>query len=312
MSSVLKQWLSTFVLTLSWMVSAFAADTSIVLVSSDAGGAYQETAQTLRTELQRQGVPDTVVLQRTLPEWRAGVSNATLLNIALGSDACDAMARSNTKTPVLCTLLPQGSFERILKDSGRRASSMFSALYLNQPLSRQIDLIRLALPQVRRVGVLLGSSSQSSLQASLAETIQSRGLTLVSRSLADQEPVFAGLKYILDESDLLLAIADSQIYNSNSIQNILLASFRAQVPMLAFSPAYVRAGALLAVYSTPAQIGTQTGELALGAIQGKPLPTPQFPKEYSILVNDHVARSLNLSLDAKALQEKLVRLEAGR
>jgi ABC-type uncharacterized transport system substrate-binding protein len=125
------------------------------------------------------------------------------------------------------------------------------------------------------------------------------------------EPVFNGLKKILDESDLLLALADPQIYNSSSIQNILLASFRAQVPMLAFSPAYVRAGALMAVYSTPAQIGQQAGLIARGVLQGQPLGVPQYPLQFEVSVNEHVARSLGLKLDAGNLAERLRRQERG-
>jgi ABC-type uncharacterized transport system substrate-binding protein len=312
MGSVLKYWLLILALTLSWAGNSRAADASVVLVSSDRGGAYQETTEALLSELQRRNVSESEVLQRSVLGWTVGPVLAPRLYIALGSDACEALARSDLKIPVLCTLLPQASFERIARDSSRRASSQFSALFLNQPQNRQIDLIRLALPQARRVGVLLGASAHSGLQASLAEVIAARGLTLVSRSVTAPESIFTGLKAILDESDILLAMADAQIYNSSSIQNILLASFRAQVPMLAFSPAYVRAGALLAVYSTPAQIGSQAADLAWGVLQGRPLPMPLPPREFSIMVNEHVARSLNLSLDAQALKEKLIRLEAGR
>ena len=108
---------------------------------------------------------------------------------------------------------------------------------------------------------------------------------------------------------MLLALADPQIYNSSSIQNILLASFRAQVPMLAFSPAYVRAGALLAVYSSPAQIGQQAGVIARGALQCRALGLPQYPQDFQVSVNEHVARSLGLSLEPQALTERLRRLE---
>jgi hypothetical protein len=312
MNSVLKHCWLTLALTLSWSVAVSAAEASIVLISSDTSGAYLEATQALRQELSRHKVPDSEVQQLSLAAWTAAPSRATRLYLAMGADACEALARSDLRTTVLCSLLPQGSFERILRDSGRRSSSQFSALYLNQPLARQIDLLRLALPQAHRVGVLLGVPAYPGQHIALAEVIGSRGLTLVSRTVAPQESVFAGLKFILDEADILLALADAQIYNSSSIQNILLASFRAQVPMLAFSPAYVRAGALLAVYSTPAQIGRQAGELAHGVFQGKTLPMSQFPRDFSVMVNDHVARSLSLTLDSQQLQEKLLRLEAGR
>ena len=100
-------------------------------------------------------------------------------------------------------------------------------------------------------------------------------------------------------------------YNSSSIQNILLASFRAKIPMVAFSPAYVRAGALLALHVTPTQIGVQAGAISWGVLQDKALSaTPLYSRDFSVAVNDHVARSLGLSLDGAALRVRLLRRES--
>lgn len=287
-----------------------AAEWAVVIVSSERSAAYQEAADAVLGELARSGIARRDVHQTTVAEWSPAEARDARLFIALGVDAAGELARSETKAPVLCALLPRTSFERVLRDSGRRPSSQFTALYLNQPLTRQLDLARLALPQARRVGVLLGSESMAQ-QSQLEEAAGARNLKLVSARVRPQEPVFSELKKILDEADLLLALADPQIYNSSSIQNILLASFRARVPMLAFSPAYVRAGALLAVYSTPTQIGQQAGAMARGFFQGRPLGLPQYPQDFSVSVNEHVARSLGLNLEPQALAERLRRLEKG-
>ncbi|MCZ8251506.1 MAG: ABC transporter substrate binding protein [Hylemonella sp.] len=277
----------------------------VLLVSSERSPAYQEAADAVVAELARREV-----LQLQLAELPTYSGAGPRLYVALGTEACSQLAQQALPAPVLCTLLPRASFERVLRESGRRAGASFSALYLNQPPGRQLDLIRLALPQARRVGVLWGPDSVAN-EAALEAAAQARGLRMVGVPVRPEEPVFAGLKKILDESDVLLALADPQIYNSNSIQNILLTSFRAQVPMLAFSPAYVRAGALMAVHSTPRQIGQQAGVLARGVLQGQPLGQPQFPLQFDVSVNEHVARSLGLRLDAANLTERLRRLERG-
>jgi len=287
-----------------------AAEPAVLMVSSECSAVYQEAADAAAGELARVGEPRHEVQQLALTEWVNYRGPAPRLYLALGTEACAALARSPAPALVLCALLPRASFERVLRESGRRIGPTLTALYLNQPLGRQLDLMRLALPQARRVGVLWGPDSHLN-EAQLESAAQARGLQVVGATVKPDEQVFKGLKKILDESDLLLAMADPHIYNSNSIQNILLASFRAQVPMLAFSPAYVRAGALLAVYSTPAQIGQQAGALARGALQGQPLGVPQYPLQFQVSVNEHVARSLGLQLDAAALTERLRRMERG-
>lgn len=295
--------LSSFLLLACLALEARASE--VLVLSSERSAAYEEAAEALVGELGRREVQQLSLAD--LPAYRGA---GPRLYVALGTEACHQLARQTLAAPVLCALLPRASFERVLRDSGRRAAASFSALYLNQPLSRQLDLIRLALPQARRIGVLWGADSLAN-EAALEAAAQARGLRVVGVPVRPEEPVFAGLKKILDESDVLLALADPQIYNSNSIQNILLTSFRAQVPMLAFSPAYVRAGALMAVHSTPRQIGQQAGVMARGVLQGQPLGQPQFPLQFEVSVNEHVARSLGLRLDAANLAERLRRGERG-
>ena len=285
-----------------------AADFQVVIVSSERSPAYQEAADALLGELERQGVPRKTTLQITPSELGTGGELTARLFVTLGADAAMAVVKADPRAPILCTLLPQESFERVRRDSGRRSNSVLSAVYINQPLNRQMDLVRLALPDAGRVGLILGDGSQGQIPA-VESAAQSRGFKLVIAVVAPGEPVFKGLKKILEEADLLLAWPDQQIYNSNSIQNVLLASFRARVPLIGFSSAYVRAGALVAVYSTPAQIGIQAGATARGVLQGKTMPPPQYPVEFSVSVNEHVARSLGLTLDASALGERLRAME---
>lgn len=300
----------SFLLMFCAMDASRAVEWAAVIVSSERGTAYQEAAAAVLDELSRGGVGRGEVTHVTAEDWRAGKAQNARLFIALGVEAASVLARSDVKVPVLSTLLSRSSFERVLRDSGRRVSAQFTALYFNQPLTRQLDLVRVALPDARRVGVLLGSQSLTQ-QAQLEEAAWTRNLKLVITRVPPQEPVFTDLKKILEEVDLLLAIADPQIYNSNNIQNILLTSFRAQIPMVAFSPTYVRAGALLAVYSTPTQIGQQAGAMARGFILGRPLGLPQYPQDFEVSVNEYVARSLGLRLEPQALVAQVRRLEKG-
>ena len=286
-----------------------ATAATVVVVSSEHSAAYVEAAEALVDELESGGLPRQEVLQIGAAEWSAsGTLNPKLL-VALGAQAADALARAQLRTPVLVTLLPRVSFERSLRLSGRKSSPQFWALCLDQPLGRQLDLVRLALPKAHRIGVLWGPENEGQAPA-LEAVAMAKGLELVEADVGRDAALFPALKYALGGTDLLLALPDLQVYNSGSIQNILLASFRARVPMLAFSAAYVRAGALLAVYVTPAQIGRQAATMALTLLQGKPLPeTPAYSRDFEVAVNEHVARSLGLTLDARKLRQELRRLE---
>jgi ABC-type uncharacterized transport system substrate-binding protein len=135
-------------------------------------------------------------------------------------------------------------------------------------------------------------------------------LTLNEAGLEGNFNVFPDLQQVLNGCDVFLALADPLVFNSSSIQNILLTTFRARVPVVAFSPAYVRAGALLSLHATPLQAGKQAGIQVLAALRGQPLPEqPLESNDFEVSVNEHVARALDLSLDGKALRLALRRLE---
>jgi ABC-type uncharacterized transport system substrate-binding protein len=288
-------------------------DARVIIVSSDTTTAYVDAEQALTDGLVRDGVSRYEIRQMTVTEFmsiqKAGTSLRPHVFVALGTDAAAALAQGTTQAPVLCFLIPRSSFERILRNSGKKASSLFAALYLDQPLGRQLTLIRLALPAVQRVGVLWGPESIARAPF-LRSAASANGLSVVETTIDSQKAVFPGLKQVLTGSDVLLALADPMVYNSNSLQNILLSAFRERVPMLAFSPAYVRAGALLGLYVTPVQAGAQAAALVQEVLRDRPLPAvPAESNDFEVAVNEHVARALNLSLDAKALRLELRRLE---
>lgn len=293
------------------MAMVHAAEVAVLVVSAERNPAFNEAVGVFTEELERTGVARSSIQYQTVAEARASATRATQLVLALGVDAAAEMARTDSRVPVLCAFVPSASFELIVRASPRKPVGQLSAVYLNQPFSRQLELIQLALPQVQRIGVLLGNHSSTQLPL-LEEERRRRSLSLFQAQIDGKEPMFAKLQSLLDASQVLLALPDPQVYNSGSLQNILLSALRAGVPMVSFSPAYVKAGALMAIYSTPAQVGQQAAQLARSVLQGRELAPPQYPRDFWIDVNTSLARSLNLSIDAQALTERIKRLEAAK
>lgn len=122
------------------------------------------------------------------------------------------------------------------------------------------------------------------------------------------------LNRALQESDAFIAVADNVVSNRKTVQNLLLTTYRQKVPVIGYSRAYVRAGALAAVYSTPEQIGRQAGELVGGLMKKEKwsLPAPLHPRYFSIEVNREVARSLGISVPrTKSIEKRLRAVDRG-
>ena len=307
---LLSLWLGLSLL-LAALGSARAGEPVVVVVISERSANYLEATDALTAELERAGLARADIALFTSAEYSAAAAEAGAprLLVAVGTGAANLLAAKDSRIPLIATLLPASSFEQIVQTTGRKPSATFSAVFLSQPFSRQLDLIRLALPAARRVGVLWGPDSQAQA-AALQVATQARGLQLVAGVVGPGEPAYPALQKVLEDADLLLAVANPQLYNSASIQNILLSSYRSRVPFIGFSPSYVQAGAVFAVYSTPAMIGRQAAVMARSVLQGRGLPAlPQYPQDFKVSVNEQVARSLGLKLDASVLHERLRLME---
>lgn len=300
-----------FLLTWALVGAGVASAMDVLVLSSDRSPSYAEASQAVVAELVRQGVRRTDIAQLAVPELgvaEMATAQGAKVWVTLGSEALVRALQRDGRPPVVSALIPRQGFERLLRDNPGKGGAAAVAVYLDQPFTRQLELVHQALPDVRRIGVLWGQESLLQ-QSSLQTAVQVRGMELVSGTVAGPASLFSGLKTVLDDAGVLLAVADPQVYNSGTIANILLATYRGRVPMVAFSPAYVKAGALLAVYSTPRQIGTQAGAMARTVLQGGAVPVSQYPQDFSVAVNEHVARSLGLALDEEALNERMHRLE---
>jgi putative tryptophan/tyrosine transport system substrate-binding protein len=302
------------IFTLLWVFAAFAYGTAwsaeVVIISSGRSAGYLEAGQAAMSELARAGVKRSDVAQLYASDMVAadwGAAQGARVWLTLGSDALSRALQREGRPAVVAALIPQQSFERILKLAPRAANPAV-AVYLDQPLGRQIDLLHLALPDIRKVGALWGPESVAQ-QSALLAALQVRNLQLVNGIVGASNTLFAALRPVLEDADALLAVADPEVYNGTTVSNILLATYRAKVPVMAFSPAYVQAGALLALYSTPRQIGIQAAGLVRQLQTGGGVPASQHPAEFTVAVNEHVARSLGFSLDEAALVARLQKLE---
>jgi ABC-type uncharacterized transport system substrate-binding protein len=284
----------------------------VVIVSSERSPAYTEAAEALVSELERLGVSRFEMLQQTALEFQKTGPGSPKVLVALGSQAARVVAKTEPPFPVLCTLLPRNNFESILRESGQKPSEKFTALVLDQPLGRQLELIRIALPSAKNVGVLWGPESKSK-GVEFKAIAASKQMSVVDGTVDGEHLLFPQLKKVLADAEVVLALADQLVFNAQTIQNILLSTFRAKVPLVGFSSAYVRAGALLAVFTSPEQMGRQSAALVKDVLMGKGLPgRPLYPSAFSVMVNEHVARALGLDLDAQALTARLKSLESGR
>lgn len=296
------------------LVLPAAASQRVWVVVAEAGGVQAETAAVL------QGGLDGLALQvarRQLPLQDSEEPPALIVTVGAAAfeETLGWLAGRPggwARVPVLATLLPRAAYDvQVTRHApGIAGQRALSAAVLDQPLARQLALLQRALPDRPRVGVLAGPQTRPLLPA-LERAATARGFRLVVAPVHAPEDLYPALRAVLEDADVILALSDPTVYHSATLQNILLATYRARVPLVAFSPAYVKAGAVLAVYSTPAQVARRAAEMVKSWQAGRGLPPPQMPREFAVAANAKVAASLGVVLDDAALLAEDLRRQEG-
>jgi ABC-type uncharacterized transport system substrate-binding protein len=288
-----------------------AAAPRVLVVLSRPDGAYLALAQAISANLPPARATEIQLRIENLADFTVVSTEVRppALIVTVGVEAAQRVARANPSAPVLHTLLPRAAALEILKRSQRTRLAAYrdSAIFLDQPIGRQLDLIRTALPQLSRIAVVLGAATQP-LAPELRAAARERGLSLDIATVARRDDLLPALENLLGDNDVLLSVADPMVFHSETIHHVLLTAYRHKVPLIGLSRSYVDAGALLAVFSTPEQIGEQVAQLvaAVPASGSATLPAPGYPKLFQVAINPRVAASLNLALgDEAALRQKL-------
>ncbi len=287
--------------------AAIAAPLRVSVVLPVNEGAYAEFVAALKASRDLPNAQEISVSVITFPASGPTPTPLKLpptdLVVAVGSKSTNAVLHSNIKVPILSALVPRLTYEELLRNANidETDAKNLSVVFIDQPIERQLQLIKIALPQVDRLAVLLGPVS-ASLADEARKVAAEYNIDLNIHKVYDNTGLASGLKKAIEHSDALLTLADPLVYNRYTIQNVLLATYRRRLPVVGFSQAYINAGALLGVYSTPAQIGQQVAALIeqYHFSDRKTLPARQYPTFYSVAVNRHVAQSLGLTIENEA------------
>lgn len=177
-----------------------------------------------------------------------------------------------------------------------------SAIYSEPPLTRQLALAKYLFPDAR-ISSIYSEQAPDWLVKELKEaqkSLDSEGDANNGRLHLVLQKNNQSLNYALREAlsghDVLLGVADSEIYNPSTVKNILISAYRQNIPLIGPHRAYIRAGAIATTYSTLDDTTQRLAELIIAPL----IPSPDYNPYFTVVFNEQVARSLNILLPESA------------
>lgn len=286
----------------------------VVVVKSREVEPYEIALKNFRRTLREQG-SDANIEEYLLPEDSQAKDDrlaeirrkSPSLIVTLGSAATSHVSKVIKDTPVVfCMALnPQASgFIRSMDASGNN----LTGASLDIPPQVQFEALRSIVPSARKVAVIYNPQETESVVQQAKKTAKELGLELVGIPITSQEKVPEALRALDKSVDALWSVADSTIFSSGSLKFILLHTLQNKIPFMGLSPAFVQAGALMALDADYQEVGAQCGGLAVKILTGDqpsslPVTTPQ---KITLHVNLKTAEILGIKIPADRLKGAVV------
>ncbi|MEW8327923.1 MAG: ABC transporter substrate binding protein [Candidatus Thiodiazotropha sp.] len=301
-----------FLSTLLSAGSACAGDNSILILLSGNDDVYLDVATTITNSTIKLCRNRSLACQDTnfeigqISSLDKPLAQNYRLIVTLGIKAAVYAKENLADNLTLSALIPQSS--NILSATQASDSDQYY-FYLDQSLHRSIALISALSDRFKNIGVMISDTDDASARR-LEASAYKLDLNLHLEKINSAKHIGTSLNRLLQSVDILLAVPDTKIHNKSTVSNILISAYRKRIPLIGFSSAYVKAGALAAVYTSPEDIAYHVRDNIAKIYSGENIEgKEQTAKYFTVLFNSDVARSLDFPIKSESeLTEKMVRI----
>jgi putative ABC transport system substrate-binding protein len=230
------------------------------------------------------------------------------LIITIGTQATRSVSREITRIPIVFSLvLVSGESEALAK---QRPPNVSGAA-MDVPIAEQFARMKEVIPGLKRVGVIYNPKVTGETIQEARQAADTTGLSLVEVPVSAESEVIREVGGLKGRVDALWSVADSTVFTPRSVDSILLLTLRDGIPFVGLSPSFVRAGALLSFSCDYADVGAQSGEIAVEILKGRSpgeLPVV-YPRHVSLFLNLNTARAIHLEVSEKIQAESQIEFQ---
>ena len=223
-------------------------------------------------------------------------SRETRAVIAVGVRALSEVRAHNSAVPVVAAMMKGGA-------SSARADVLVN---LDVPLAAQLTMMRTLWPGRTRVGLIRNPSVARESAESLEARARKEGFTAVVIDCETPAGLLKTLVAFKGKVDFVICFPDAEIYNAVTIKPFVMASLEQRIPLVGYSPAFVRAGAAAGIYADYRESGRQAAELAERLLHGE-TGAEALPRRVQVGVNQRVTRLIGVDFQTKGLSAEVFR-----
>lgn len=277
---------------------AFSQERVLAVMSSH-GKIYQDFYSTLEDKLHK----NITITRVSFSDINNEILNQHNFIVSIGYKAAKVVSKHKTKTPIIYSLIPDN--ESLRTSIPCKKTTCYKA-YINQPISRYTKLFKVLFPKGKNLVLATTKANSGNSQQVKAA---SKNIGIIYKEIRiQQQNITRTFINKLNNNDVLLALPNPDIYNANNAKNIILSTYHANVPIIAYSKSFAKAGALVSLYSSIDNIADKTASIVNKIIQDGPQKQKEYyPDDFTIEINSAVARSLNIDIDSESVIKRKIK-----
>lgn len=159
---------------------------------------------------------------------------------------------------------------------------------VNVAFDVQLSGFKSLLPGLKRLGMVYNPQVSQGVADKAHAAAGRLGVDLVTQRIRSPKGAPKALRKLIGKIDALWLIADGTVVNADSLEFILLFTLENGIPLLTYSEAFVRAGALMSLSIDHFNAGEQAADVVNDMINGDAERLP------SMIEADYVRTSINM------------------
>jgi len=217
--------------------------------------------------------------------------------LAIGPAALQAALGAELSGPLVSAFVSSEAYQRLTAAAPTLRGRSLTGVFAEAAPAAQMQLIRRLYRRKVVVGVLLSPSTKH--LKPLIERAASEAELTASCVVVDPGTSPVRALAALTSASVLLAVPDPELYNAEVARAILESTYRRRQGVIGFSKAMVSAGTLGAAYASIDDVVAQLGDVVDALMAGRTVDA-QYPQYWRVAINESVARSLDVIVDASA------------
>jgi len=293
---------------------AAAPKTVCILFSRDIPP-YREAAEGAKAGLEKAGpyrcVEVVMTGQNTEELTKRIMQTKPDLVLTLGTEATKTASMQVENVPIVFAMVANPVDSGILPRKPSPDQQMAGVTTDVAP-ARQFEFLKQAVPGAKRIAVIYCPQYTEATVAAGEKAAKAGGLELVRFPVEPYRVDDALDKLSKETVDAVWTVTDPGVMVTATARRILTFALKAKVPVIGFSPAMVRAGALMGFGIDNKAIGVQAGAVAAAVLKGKKPAEFNlvYPADVTLILNSVVAQRIEVKLpEALVAKAQMINVE---